>query len=345
MTAATTAVAVLILILAAAYLGLLVWGTFHAGGVGWIAVVLGWLAVLAMRPRRRRLPPTLRILDPIEFPGLHGLVRQMADALGVAAPRALGVDLSLAAYLRRQGVRGTSAMVVGLPLMTLLPWESRLGVIGHQLGQLCWSDSGHGRLIDAARSIIRRLHEIFVPWDDDGSARPSESAGSFEGIGGLLAGAVELVVTAPFLILSIVLERMDVGGRLHRECLADRRSAEIVGTEALETFLLCDVEGVLVTTAAAARRGEDPFVSLRDRYVLTDPQTAVRRAARQSKEQSAHASHPSSDLRARLLAIHPLPRSDAMPPEAVCRAAEKELERLRHARATEYATLLRHGLA
>ena len=345
MTAATTAVAVLILVLAAVYLGVLAWGTFHARGVGWIAVVLGWLAVLAMRPRRRRLPPTLRILDPIEFPGLHGLVRQMADALGVAAPRVLGVDLSLAAYLRRQDLRGRSAMVLGLPLLTLLPWDSRLGVIGHQLGQLCWSDSGQGRLVDAARSTIRRLHEVFVPWDDDGASRPSESAGSFEGIGGLFAGAVELVVTAPFLLLSIVLERLDVGVRLHREHLADRRSAEIVGTEALETFLLCDVEGALVTTAAAARRGEDPFVSLRGRHIMTNPRTVVRRAAGPGEVESADAAHPSSDLRARLLAIHPVPASGSMPPEAACRAAEKELERLRHACATEYATLLRHGLA
>ena len=52
---AATTVAVLVLAGLAAFLGLLVWGTWHASGAWWVVVVLGWMVALVIRPRAPRL--------------------------------------------------------------------------------------------------------------------------------------------------------------------------------------------------------------------------------------------------------------------------------------------------
>lgn len=344
-TVAATLVALQILAGAALFLGVLVWGTFHASGMGWVLVVLGWLVVVAMRPRPNRLPRNAVVIDESAYPGLHALVRGMSEAVGVSAPKVLAVDVDLNAYVTSVGLRGRSAMVLGLPMMSLPGWHARLGVIGHELGHLRGRDTARGRVVATAQNVVAGVRYLLAPADYEHylswEAEPTlEAAGDFSTV---VARGVQTVLASPFLVLAVLLERLSLSHRQHREYLADRRAAEVVGTDAMVAFLVQDFEGLLTTTTAAARRGEDPFDHLLARPATTAAYRTSRLASLATEKHRADTTHPPDDLRVQLLEADPRPPSPAMPDPVACARAEQELVALRAAARREFSEVLRFG--
>jgi Zn-dependent protease with chaperone function len=344
-TVAATFVAVLILAATGVLLAVLVWGTWHASGMGWVLVVLGWLVVLALRPRPHWLPRSAVVLEEAAYPGLHALVREMSRAVGVRAPGILAVDVDLNAYVTSIGIRGRSAMVLGLPILSLLGWPARLGVIGHELGHLRGRDTARGRIEAAAASVVGGMHyllspgeeELYTSWDPEPEL---ETAGGFAAV---VARGVQAVLAAPFLLLAVLLDRLSMSSRQHREYLADRRAAEVVGSDALVEFLVLDLDGLWTTTTAAARRGENPFDHLLARPTPSPSYRASRLALLSREKHRADATHPPDDLRIRLLESEPRPPSPSMPTSATCTRAEQELVGLRAAATKEFSQALRFG--
>jgi Zn-dependent protease with chaperone function len=344
-TLAASVVALLILVALGGLLVVLVLATIDASGAEWVLVVAGWAVLLAVRPRIPRLPSSARVLESTQYPALHALVRQMAVAVGTPAPTVVAVDLDFNAYVTSVGIRGRTAMVLGLPFMTMLSWPARLGVIGHELGHLRGRDTRRGSLIGAATGAVAGLHYLLAPSDDDlylTDPYGSMDAGS-PGFAEAIARAAQWVLAAPFLLLLILLERLRLTGGQHREYLADRRAAEVVGTEAATEDLYLEIEPIVTALTAAVRRGEDPFGHLASRPMLTSSQRAARLDELSAIPRSVDATHPPNDLRIRLLLADPRPPSPASPTEVDCARAEQELVQLRSEATKEFSQALIHG--
>jgi Zn-dependent protease with chaperone function len=343
-TVGATATAAVILASAIGFLGVLVWSTMRASGTGWVPVAAGWLVVVALRPRIPRLPRDAVVLDPSEYPGIHGLVRQMAAAVGVRAPRIVAVDVDFNAYVTPVGVPARWAVVLGLPLFTVLPWPARLAVLGHELGHLRDRDTRRGRLMAAASSTVAGVRYLLSPAAEDlGTASRDVALEDGIGFGAGLARGVQTVLAAPFLLLWLLLERLSLMARQHREYLADRTAASVVGSEALVDFLIEHLEGIETATAAAARRREDPFAHLQARPPLTSAQRAARLRELADVPHRSDETHPPDGLRIALLQAHPLPPGRGMPSETDRDLAEQELVALRAASAKEFSQALRFG--
>jgi Zn-dependent protease with chaperone function len=340
-TMGATIVATAVLVTAVLFVAGLVWATLHASGIQWVLVALGWLAVIALRPRSSALPTGTVPLDQREFPALHGLVRQVATAVGATPPRALAVDVELNAYVTTIGFVARPAMVLGLPLMTVLSWPGRLALIGHELGHLRGRDTARGRLIDAASNVVGGIRAFLAP---ERRHRDDLYSGRFltGGAVAMLTQVLQILLLAPFLLLGLALDRLALAGRPHREYLADRRSAEVVGTEALVEFLATDLEGLRTSTAAAARRGEDPYEFLARRLPMSAEQLQGRLRQLALDPHRADATHPRDDLRIRLLEAHPRARGELVA-DIDDAALDDELARLRHATTKAFRQDLLHG--
>lgn len=342
-TLAAFAAAVVILAIAAAYLAVLVWGTLHASGFDWVIVGLGWLLAVALRPQSARLPRDARVLDRADFPGIHALVCEMAHAVGTPAPRVVAVDVNFNAYVMPVGVRGRPAMVLGLPVMSMLGWHARLGVIGHELGHLRGRDTVRGRVIDSALQVASGLHSYLAPVASDRDRLYERKAIFTGGVTELLARGIQALLAAPFLVVAAMLDRLSMAGRQHREYLADRRAAEVVGSAAMVEFQTLDLEAVAAAAAAAARRKEDPFGYLLQRPAPTVEQRAARLVELATVVHRADATHPPDDLRIRLIDRDPRPPGPTIPDEIACARAEEEFAVLRSAAAKEFSESLRFG--
>lgn len=332
--ATSTAVvfAVVVICAALAAVALLVWATTRASGVGWFLVVLGWACVIVVRPRAGRLERDVQVLDPADFPGIHGLVAEMARAVGVRPPEVIGVDVALNAYVAPIGWTRRNAMVLGLPLMSLGTWDERLGVIGHELGHLRGRDTPRIRVIGAAGFILSGVHYLVAPaegyedpWAHGGFAYESTGSGFFDD----LARWVQTMLALPFIGLLRILDRLDLSSGQHREYLADRRSAEVVGSSAMVDSQLRDLAGLWTAAAAAARRGEDPFAFLESRPALDPSQSAARLLVLEQERARVNDTHPPGHLRIKLLQAAGFPPSAATSDEPTRLSADAELSRLR----------------
>jgi Zn-dependent protease with chaperone function len=343
-TGAATAVSATILVVAGLYVGALVWGTLHVSGLVWVPVVLGWLAVIVLRPRVPRLPRGAMALDEAEYPGLYALVRRMARAVGAREPQLVAVDVGFGAHVTPVGVRRRAAIVLGLPLMTLLPWRARLGAIGHELGHLRAQDTVRGQVLVLARTMVAGLHrQLAPPIENLHGVDLDHRLADTGGLAAFLTRAVQTILATPFLLLGVLLDRTSLTEAQHREYLADRRAASVVGTDALVELLVCDPEGIATATAAAARRGEDPFKTLAERPPPTAEQRAGRLAALARERPLTDPRHPPADLRIRLLEGDPRPPGPEAPGQVECARAEQELDRLRSATTRQFRDALRSG--
>jgi len=337
----------LVLLLAVGAVAGLAWATTRASGIGWFFVGLGWACLIAVRPRGFGLDEDVVRLGRADYPGIHALVGEMARAVGIRPPDVIGVNLDFNAYVAPVGWRGRNALVLGMPFMTLGSWPERLGTIGHELGHLRGGDAVRLRLIGSASLILSGVHYLVAPaagvedpWAHGGMAYESTESGVFDDLGRW----VQTVLALPFLGLLRLHERLDLASSQHLEYLADRRSAEVVGSASMVNALLGDPEGIRTVTAAAARRDEDPFAVLRDRPALSSDQAAARLHLLEKESARADDTHPLDHLRIKLVQASALPPSPTMPGEEACLRAEAELARLRDRFRREFTDLLVHDL-
>ena len=337
-----------VLLGAAAAVAALAWATIRAdGAVEWFLVALGWAVVLVVRPRRHRLPDDVRVLRRADHPGIWELVDEMARAVGVEPPDVVAVDLAFNAYVTPIGWGRRDALVLGLPLMSLGTWHERAGTIGHELGHLRGRDTLRLRLVAAADRILNGAEYLVAPdagfedrWARGSMADESSGNGFFDD----LARWVQALLALPFQGLSRVLDRLDLASSQHLEYLADRRSAEVVGSEALAQALLRDLEGIRTATAAAARRDQDPFAALLARPALSSAQQEEHLRLLEAESARADDTHPLDHLRVKLVRAAALLPSPVMPVEATCRRAESELVELREVHRKAFADELVYDL-
>ncbi|WP_323101934.1 M48 family metallopeptidase [Intrasporangium sp. YIM S08009] len=309
---AVVAASVVVLGLVLAAVALLARATFADKGLwGWVLVALGWVVVAHVAPRPVRLEA--EALDASTHPATHRLVSAVAEAVGTTAPRVVAVDGDLAAGVANVGWRMRPAVVVGLPLWTMLRPEQRLALLAHELGHLRGRDTFTAALVGQAHRVLERLATLLVPLPRGAFGELewlSPTVGVSSAFGNRMGAALLRVVSLPFVALLLGFERLVSVDAQRREYLADLAAARVAGPAAVVRllFTVSGLAGVHTTVAAAVRRGEDPFDALEAvaaRPALGPGQLAAARRLAAESGRRWDDSHPRDDLRISLLEALP----------------------------------------
>lgn len=337
-----TAFSVLVLVVASALVAGLAWLTLRAEGfVAWALVGTGWLVVLACLGRPSRVPDEGVTLQREQFPWLHQLVDEAAQAVGVRSPDVLGVDLDFNAHVASVGLRGRRLLVLGLPLWALETPDERLGTLCHELGHFRGGDTARSRLATTAGSVVARLHWLVHPGQDlwigqrDTWTDPDDD----ELVGTLkpVATALQGILAMPLALVLLVMSRLEARSRQHSEYLADRRAAAVSGTGALVSSLRLDMVGIHTAVRSAVLRGEEPFGFLSSRQASA----GVRhRVSATNTAHRADASHPPDHLRIGLLENVPV-AATRKPASGIVDGAEREMRVLGEQLSKRFADDLR----
>lgn len=324
-----------VLMLAAVGLAALIWQTLHVDSwQGWVAVGFGWLLAIALFPRPHGLPDETMVLDPEDFPGVHRLVHAMASAVDVAPPRVVAVDLEFNAAAGLVGWRARPTVILGLPMWAMETPEQRLATLGHELGHLRGADGLQLRVVGAALETLYRGWYVLTPFDRH------DWSEDLAFVGWIVFG-VQSIVAAPFGVLLSAAWRLSAQHRQHREFLADRRSAEVVGSDAMISALCEDLGGTHTVIKSAAARGENPFDVLEARSVQGLGGLAANAVKQADWCHRADASHPPDALRVSLLQSRYLPPGLGLPDTATRKAAADEMRRLQETLGKRFRDKLR----
>ncbi|MEU0554697.1 M48 family metalloprotease [Dactylosporangium sp. NPDC006015] len=270
-----------------------------------VGLVVIALAVL-LRPRMGRVPKYATEVTAAEAPQLHALVREAAAAVGAPVPRVYveGDLFDAAAYT--VGLRRHPTLVLGLPLWNALPRQSRMALLGHELGHFVNGDPRRGLLVQPSWTTLAELDTLLQPetrregdvWTSEGFlvvwvVRP-------------LLNLVKLVVRGLLWVPRTALAVQVLREGQRAEYRADRVAARLAGRAAtvdlLDTLVVLESLGMLIMRDARAGRpvAEWPQTT---RQLLDElrPQLASRRDAETEREISLFATHPPSGLRARLI--------------------------------------------
>ncbi|MGW5237562.1 M48 family metallopeptidase [Monashia sp. NPDC004114] len=325
---------VLVLVVAVVCVAWLVWATFQPKNViGWIAVVLAWVVVYEIFPRREHAD--VRELPSQDFPQVDRLVRDLANGVGVAPPRVIAASIEFNAAVASLPWRRGSILVIGLPLWTCLPSEQRAALLAHELGHLRGRDTLRARIVAGAHTILFGLATMLTPLPSDAYSEfyadyPNRE--SSQAFSNAMGSAMLRIVSLPFVGLLLVFERLAAVESQRREYLADLNAARVAGTDATVRLFasVTNLAGLHTLAGAAVRRREDPFAVLEQvaaRPALTGSEVEAARQRARAAERRWDDTHPPDDLRMSLLLVRPVSPStavlDAMP------GAVRELAALR----------------
>jgi Zn-dependent protease with chaperone function len=274
--------------------------------VAWFGVVLGWLVVAAVSPRPGRLED-VHLLPAHAYPNTHGLVAVVAEAVGTPRPDLIAVSTEFNAGVSRVGWGRRQALVIGLPLWTLLSDDARVALLAHEMGHLRGGDTTVGHLVWTAHGVLCRAATLLVPLPADAySDFVDYRRASSEAVMNAFGSLVLRILSVPATLLLLLFERLAAVDSQRREYLSDLRAADVAGTAAVVRLLVTleSVSGLRTLTAAGVRRREDPFAvleSVRARPAPTAEQVAAARRRAEDQDLRWDASHPRDDLRLSLV--------------------------------------------
>ncbi|GAA3201563.1 M48 family metalloprotease [Dactylosporangium siamense] len=266
-------------------------------------LVIG-VAVL-LRPQFGRVPKYADEITEAAAPQLHALVREAAGAAGAPVPRIYVEGDAFDAAAGMVGLRRRPVLVLGLPLWNALPRQSRVALLGHELGHFVNGDPRRRLLTQPSLTSLAELDALLEPE----SAR--DTGGWSDGflvvwIVRPLLNLVKLVLRtllwAPRTALAVLALREGQRAEYRADLVAARMAGRAATVELLDTLVVMDSLAMLILRDARAGRpvAEWPQTTLR---LLAEvrPQLAVRREAATLRETTLFASHPPSGLRARLV--------------------------------------------
>lgn len=264
-----------------------------------ILLGLAWL----MRPRLGEEPDE-DVVTRVEAPELYRLADDVARALDTPTIDTLVIDHDFNATWSIVGVRRRRVLTLGLPLMEALEPQSKVALLGHELGHGRNGDVRRGFFVGSAVNALAELYYVFAPYD-----LPDFMGGDF--------GAVERAINFLFRVLSkpiwwlLNLElHLLLRDSQRAEYYADALEADVAGTDAAialaEALLLYSTVNAAVQRAAHASRGADLFAELHT-AISAVPERERERRRRVARLEPArlNASHPPTALRIELLEGRP----------------------------------------
>lgn len=290
------------------------------------AVPLGcaWM----FRPRLNSLSKEAEVVRREQAPRLYALLDTIADALGTERVTCVVIDADPNMWFGRMGWRRRATVGIGLPMWFSLDPQQRVAVLAHELGHGKHGDARYGWLAGNASHILDHLIGIFSP--RFGQERIDPALRDDGPRTSVLILTINTIVGGTISAYAWVLTRAHLRGSQRAEYLADRRSAEIVGSlaaaTALERIVLAETGYRALERALRFEPGVDPVEAIR-RTVTTVPGREVDRRLRVSRlrETRTDSTHPPTHLRCKLLQARPLDHPAFVLDRAYAAAVDAEL--------------------
>jgi Zn-dependent protease with chaperone function len=257
-----------------------------------------WLDRIAYRSVLRHTRATFAKfaveVTPAEAPELHGLVAQVASAVGVRSPAIYVEEDMFNASADSYGLRRHRTLVLGLPLWNALSRQQRVALLGHELGHFVNGDPRRGLVVQPAFTTLHRV---------SGLLRPTGTHGYWARLLlRVVTGPLRAVLVLPRLGLQILAFRDGQRAEYRADRLAATAAGRTATVDLLDLLTVSDSLALLVKRDARAGRpvAEWP-TTIAGLLAEIRPQLATRREAELRDRLSLFASHPPNGLRAQLV--------------------------------------------
>lgn len=260
------------------------------------------LVGIELRPRFARLRPTERALTEAQAPVTFALLARVAEAVGAPCPQVLHIDAAFNAYCGRSGLRRRPVLGLGLPLWASLSPQSRVALLGHELGHLVNGDPRRGLLTQPALTTFARLAMLFDPVGMTYKNMHGQESGLVRLLTVLLLSPVTWVCVRIHLFLLTISARDSRRAEYLADRLAVRAGGLSAAREVLQTMLVASEVRVMVRRAALTSAEPAQWLAAAD-SVRGDMRAGLRRREQRSirLEPALRSSHPASGLRLRVL--------------------------------------------
>ncbi|GAA1608675.1 hypothetical protein GCM10009789_73920 [Kribbella sancticallisti] len=299
----------------------------------WLSILLSLIpfgVAVLLRPRAYHLSSDAHIVERAQAPTLFALLDEIAAAIGTKPIVAVAVNAIPNVFFARVGWRFQPVLGLGLPLWESLRPQERVAILAHELGHGKNGDARHGWVVGTADSVLCELQATFSeePYDqyrqDLIYARDGDTSVSL--VGKLLDVTLGNAVRG----YAWLLNKVDLRSSQRAEYLADRRAAEIAGSDAtaraLERTLLAEASYRALERAVRFEKDVAPLEAVR-RAVTEVPAREIERHARVSRirDTRVDSTHPPTYLRTKLIRARPSQHALVVLGTDQSRAIDREL--------------------
>jgi Zn-dependent protease with chaperone function len=300
----------------------------------WLSILLAVIPLglaLLLRPRAHHLDPDAHVVQRDRAPTLFALLDELAKTIGTQRIAAVVVDASANLYFARIGWRFRPVIGLGLPLWTGLGPQERVAILAHELGHGKNGDARHGWVVNAAESVLDELQQTFSEQPLDQYRQELADAMWVDPTpASLVTRIINATVGGVVRSYSWLLGRLDLRSSQRAEYLADRKAAEIAGSDAtawaLERTLLADASYRALERALRFDKGIEPLEAVR-RAVAEVPAREIERRVRVSRLRDTRidSTHPPTYLRTKLIRTRPAQHALVVLGDDRSRAIDREL--------------------
>ncbi|WP_112243409.1 M48 family metalloprotease [Kribbella monticola] len=300
----------------------------------WMSILLAAIPLglaFLLRPRAHRLEPDAHIVQRDSAPTLFALLDELARTIGTKPVTAVVVEADPNVYFARVGWRFRPVIGLGLPLWAGLRPQERVAILAHELGHGKNGDARHGWVVGSAESVLDELRNTFSEQPLDQYRRalahdlwmdPTPASLATRIINATVGGVVRSC--------SWLLGKLNLRSSQRAEYLADRKSAEVAGSDAtawaLERTLLADASYRALERSLRFDQGIEPLEAVR-RAVADVPAREIERCNRVSRLRDTRidSTHPPTYLRTRLIRTRSAQHALVVLTDDRSRAIDREL--------------------
>jgi Zn-dependent protease with chaperone function len=279
----------------------------------WLGILLSLLPfglALLLRPRLNRLSPETHVVSREQAPALFRLLDEIATTIGTKPVGLVALSPYPNIGFARVGLRFTPVVSIGLSLWAGLRPQERVAALAHELGHGKNGDALHGWVVGSA---VTALEEIQLTFAEDALDEYRLDMLAWYGHGysnSVITRFLNLTVGSAARGTQWLLTRADLRAGQREEYLADRRAAEIAGSDAtawaLERFELGSTSYRAMEQALRFGSDVEPLEAAA-RAVGEIPAREVERRIRVSRlrETRSDSTHPPTNLRTKLIRARP----------------------------------------
>jgi len=293
-----------------------------------VAIVVGAFLIavaIVIRPRFAK-PPEEDLVIRTEAQTLWGLVDEVAASLSTPPPQLLVVDHQFNAYWSVSGIRRRRVLGLGLPLLSALEPQERVGLVAHELAHARNGDASRGIFVGSAVGGLAHLYYLLAP------ERYSQGLGIAEHI----ANGILWLLSRPAYWLLHLEYHLLLHDTQRAEYLADALAARVAGTEAVvllhEKMLLEPSFRTVVKEHAHPGTAPDAdlFEATKQRFAsVPGRERERRRRVAMLEESRLSTTHPPTGMRITLLEQRPRLRPEVTLDRERSEQIDAELRRLR----------------
>jgi Zn-dependent protease with chaperone function len=280
----------------------------------WIGILLSAIpfgVTFLLRPRAHRLGSDPHLVHREQAPRLFALLDEIATKIGTRSVGLIELDALPEIGFIKVGWRFTPVINIGLPLWAGLEPQERVAVLAHTLGHAKNGDGLHRWVVGSAVDALQEIQMTSRNTESDeyrielqahhyGIGYSNNAINSFlDATIGSMARGVQWLLTSA-----------DLRASQREEYLADRRSAEIAGSDAtassVERYGLASTSYRAMEQALRFGSDVDPLAAAAQ-AIREIPAREVERRIRVSRlrDTRSDSRHPPTNLRTKLIRARP----------------------------------------